>query len=116
MTLSTPITTQRPGRGSGITATLDLYVNGTFRQALNVNSKQTWLYEGGSNNYNGNDQNPADGATAAATPAAAPVPTVTTTDATPDSGTAWVPPGQAKKADDASTGDDNRGQGRSKDR
>jgi len=62
------------------------------------------------------DQSPADGATAAATPAAAPVPTVTTTDATPDSGTAWVPPGQAKKADDASTGDDNRGQGRSKDR
>ncbi|MCU1682348.1 MAG: coagulation factor 5/8 type domain protein [Amycolatopsis sp.] len=44
--------------GGGNTATLDLYVNGAFRQALSVNSKQTWLYEG--NNYNGNDQNPAD--------------------------------------------------------
>jgi len=46
--------------GGGITATLDLYVNGAFRQALNLNSKQTWLYEG-NNNYGGNDQNPADG-------------------------------------------------------
>jgi hypothetical protein len=46
--------------GGGQTATLDLDVNGTFRQAINVNSKQTWLYEG-NNNYNGNDQNPADG-------------------------------------------------------
>jgi hypothetical protein len=46
--------------GGGITATLDLYVNGTFRQALNMNSIQTWQYEG-NNNYNGNDQNPADG-------------------------------------------------------
>jgi uncharacterized protein involved in high-affinity Fe2+ transport len=45
--------------GGGIAATLDLYVNGVFRQALNLNSKQSWLYEG--NNYNGNDQNPADG-------------------------------------------------------
>src|SRR5260221_3571922 len=36
--------------GGGITATLDLYVNGAFRQALNFNSKQTWLYEG-NNNY-----------------------------------------------------------------
>ncbi len=48
-----------PG-GGGITATLDLYVNGVFRQALNLNSKQTWIYEG-NNNYQGNDQNPADG-------------------------------------------------------
>jgi hypothetical protein len=48
------------GSGGGTTATLDLYVNGTFRQALNLNSKQSWLYEG-NNNYNGNDQNPADG-------------------------------------------------------
>jgi hypothetical protein len=49
--------------GGGITATLDLYVNGQMRQALPVNSKQSWLYEGGANNsnYNGNDQNPADG-------------------------------------------------------
>jgi len=46
--------------GGGITATLDLYVNGVFRQAINVNSKQTWIYEG-NNNYQGNDQNPADG-------------------------------------------------------
>jgi parallel beta-helix repeat protein len=46
--------------GGGITATLNLYVNGVFRQALNLNSKQSWLYEG-NNNYNGNDQNPADG-------------------------------------------------------
>jgi alpha-1,3-glucanase-like protein len=49
--------------GGGINATLDLYVNGQMRQALPVSSKQTWLYEGGANNsnYNGNDQNPADG-------------------------------------------------------
>jgi hypothetical protein len=46
--------------GGGITATLDLYVNGVFRQALNLNSRQSWLYEG-NNNYSGNDQNPADG-------------------------------------------------------
>ncbi|MBO3747869.1 carbohydrate-binding protein [Streptosporangiaceae bacterium NEAU-GS5] len=46
--------------GGGITATLDLYVDNAFRQALNVNSKQTWLYEG-NNNYNGNSQNPGDG-------------------------------------------------------
>ncbi|WP_308012230.1 galactose-binding domain-containing protein [Actinacidiphila acidipaludis] len=47
--------------GGGITATLDLYVNGVFRQALNLNSKQTWVYEG-NNNYNTSDnQNPADG-------------------------------------------------------
>jgi hypothetical protein len=46
--------------GGGITATLDLYVNGQMRQALAVSSKQSWLYEG-NNNYNGNDQNPADG-------------------------------------------------------
>ncbi|WP_371614185.1 discoidin domain-containing protein [Streptomyces sp. NBC_00454] len=47
--------------GGGITATLNLYVNGTFRQALNLNSKQSWVYEG-NNNYNTSDnQNPADG-------------------------------------------------------
>jgi len=46
--------------GGGISATLDLYVNGVFRQAINLNSKQTWIYEG-NNNYQGNDQNPADG-------------------------------------------------------
>src|SRR3984885_12014013 len=46
--------------GGGMTATLDLYVNGTFRQALNMNPIQSWQYEG-NNNYNGSDQNPADG-------------------------------------------------------
>src|ERR1700728_4171445 len=46
--------------GGGQTATLDLYVNGTFRQALNMNSIQSWQYEG-NNNYNGSDQNPGDG-------------------------------------------------------
>lgn len=46
--------------GGGITATLNLYVNGTLRQALNLNSKQTWLYEG--TNYQGNDQSPSLGA------------------------------------------------------
>ena len=47
--------------GSGMTGTLDLYVNGVFRQALSMNSLQSWEYEGGSNNYNQSDQNPADG-------------------------------------------------------
>jgi hypothetical protein len=45
--------------GYGITATLDLYVDGAFRQALNLNSRQSWLYEG--NNYNGNDKTPGAG-------------------------------------------------------
>src|SRR5580693_5648679 len=31
--------------GGGMTATLDLYVNGVFRQALNMNSIQSWQYE-----------------------------------------------------------------------
>ena len=48
-----------PG-GGGITATLDLYVNGQMRQSLALNSMQTWLYEN-ANDYNGNDQSPADG-------------------------------------------------------
>ena len=46
--------------GGGITSTLDLYVNGVFRQALNVNSKQTYIYEG-TNYNNSDDKNPADG-------------------------------------------------------
>jgi len=46
--------------GGGLTATLDLYVNGTFRQAISMNSIQSWEYEGNSN-YNGSDENPADG-------------------------------------------------------
>ncbi|MEV6966543.1 carbohydrate-binding protein [Hamadaea sp. NPDC051192] len=54
--ISIPDTTS----GGGQTSTLNLYVDGTLRQTLAVNSKQTWLYEG-NNNYNGNSQNPADG-------------------------------------------------------
>ena len=46
--------------GGGQTATLDLYVNGTLRQAVALNSIQSWEYEG-NNNYNGSDENPADG-------------------------------------------------------
>jgi len=46
--------------GGGITATLNLYVDGTFRQSLNLNSMQTWLYEN-TTNYNGNDQDPTHG-------------------------------------------------------
>ncbi len=46
--------------GGGITSTLDLYVNGVFRQAFSVNSQQNYCYEG--TNYNGQtDKNPADG-------------------------------------------------------
>jgi hypothetical protein len=46
--------------GGGITSTLDLYVNGVFRQAFSVNSLQSYCYEG--TNYNGQeDKNPADG-------------------------------------------------------
>jgi hypothetical protein len=46
--------------GTGMTATLNVYVNGQMRQTLNLNSIQSWLYEG-NGNYNGSDQNPADG-------------------------------------------------------
>lgn len=46
--------------GKGLTATLDLYVNGTFRQAITLNSKQTWGYEG-NDHYNNESQNPSDG-------------------------------------------------------
>jgi len=46
--------------GGGITSTIDLYVNGIFRQAFSVNSLQNYCYEG--TNYNGQtDKNPADG-------------------------------------------------------
>ena len=46
--------------GGGIASTLDLYVNGVFRQAFSVNSEQNYCYEG--TNYNGQtDKNPADG-------------------------------------------------------
>ena len=46
--------------GGGITSTLNLYVNGAFRQAINVNSKQTWVYETDSN-YDGANQSPSSG-------------------------------------------------------
>jgi Right handed beta helix region len=46
--------------GGGRTATLDLFVNGKFRQALSMNSIQSWQYEG-DNNYSGSDQDPAVG-------------------------------------------------------
>ncbi|BDI33640.1 hypothetical protein CCAX7_56910 [Capsulimonas corticalis] len=46
--------------GGGVTSTLDLYVNGTFRQAINVNSKQTWVYETDAN-YDGFNQSPSAG-------------------------------------------------------
>jgi fibronectin type 3 domain-containing protein len=46
--------------GGGITSTIDLYVNGVFRQVFSVNSQQNYCYEG--TNYNGQtDKNPADG-------------------------------------------------------
>lgn len=46
--------------GGGITNTIDLYVDGVFRQAFSVNSAQNYCYEG--TNYNGQaDKNPADG-------------------------------------------------------
>ena len=45
--------------GGGITSTLDLLVDGAFRQALNVNSKQTWVYEGSA--YDGMDNTPSSG-------------------------------------------------------
>jgi hypothetical protein len=33
--------------GNGATYTLDLYVNGTFRQTVSMNSSQTWVYTNG---------------------------------------------------------------------
>lgn len=46
--------------GGGISSSIDLYVNGIFRQAFSVNSLQNYCYEG--TNYNGQaDKNPADG-------------------------------------------------------
>jgi hypothetical protein len=47
--------------GGGLTATLDLYVDGAFRQTLNLNSRQTWVYEGNNHYNDSSDQNPADG-------------------------------------------------------
>ncbi len=46
--------------GGGITNSINLYVNGAFRQAFSVSSLQNYCYEG--TNYNGQeDKNPADG-------------------------------------------------------
>lgn len=46
--------------GGGIASTIDLYVNGVFRQAFSVSSQQNYCYEG--TNYNDQtDKNPADG-------------------------------------------------------
>jgi regulation of enolase protein 1 (concanavalin A-like superfamily) len=46
--------------GGGINATLNLYVNGVFRQSLSLSSAQTWVYES-SSNYNGMSQSPSAG-------------------------------------------------------
>lgn len=45
--------------GGGITATLNLYVNGVFRQAVNLTSRQSWWYE--TSNNNGSTEDPATG-------------------------------------------------------
>ncbi len=42
--------------GGGISATLDLYVNGVFREVINLTSAYTWTYNGG-----WNDNTPSDG-------------------------------------------------------
>lgn len=42
--------------GGGINATLDLYVNGVFRQVINLTSAYTWIYNSG-----WNDNTPGDG-------------------------------------------------------
>ncbi|MGW3108365.1 hypothetical protein [Streptomyces sp. NPDC001100] len=47
--------------GGGIAATPNLYVNGVFRQALNLNSLQSWVYEGKGNCNASDNRNPADG-------------------------------------------------------
>jgi hypothetical protein len=46
--------------GGGIVSTIDLLVDGQFRQTLSVNSKQTWLYETASS-YDGVAQDPSAG-------------------------------------------------------
>jgi hypothetical protein len=45
--------------GGGIDATLNLYVNGVFRQSINTTSKYTWTY--GTNGGGMDDDNPATG-------------------------------------------------------
>jgi Carbohydrate binding module (family 6) len=46
--------------GYGITSTIDLYVNGTLRQAVPVSSQQTWQYDEGNDTDPGN-KNPSAG-------------------------------------------------------
>jgi hypothetical protein len=46
--------------GAGITATLDLYVDGKYRQAITLSSTRTWEYESKSN-YNGSSRDPGAG-------------------------------------------------------
>src|SRR5882672_2835297 len=46
--------------GGGTSATLSLYVNGAFRQAISLSSTQVWLYETTAD-YNSNNQNPTNG-------------------------------------------------------
>ena len=46
--------------GGGTSSTIDLYVNGVFRQAFNVTSTQNYCYEGLTYNDQ-TDKNPADG-------------------------------------------------------
>src|SRR5258708_7202106 len=43
--------------GGGITATIDLYVDGAFRQAITLSSKQSWNYRNGSTNNTVDDPN-----------------------------------------------------------
>lgn len=45
--------------GGGITATLSLYVNSTFRQKLTLSSRHNWLY--GKPRFNGNSNDPTAG-------------------------------------------------------
>lgn len=45
--------------GGGIDATLNLYVNGEFRQAINTTSKYTWIYGAAAEQQS--DNNPASG-------------------------------------------------------
>lgn len=44
--------------GGGITATLSLYVNGVFRQKLNLSSTHNWLYGNGTAGSNGQSNDP----------------------------------------------------------
>src|SRR5260221_3668834 len=46
--------------GGGTSASLDLYVDGVFRQGIFLSSTQTWIYEN-AYDYNSNNQNPTNG-------------------------------------------------------